>query len=105
MREAAGIVGHLNGDDIGHSRNVARRIKYGFTGSRVADDQAQDAELGGIGERQSVNIDALSGKRVTGGVQATGAVFDKAGNLGYFHFIVSLRWRLKSPASWLSAVQ
>lgn len=85
LGQAAGAVGHFDGQDLGHGdgeallgEHVARRLP-------IAHDEPQDAELPGVGQREREQVDARLGQGRDRGGQVARLVLDEDGDLGDLH--------------------
>ena len=66
--EPARAVGHVDRQHLGHVHHHAGRLEHLLRALPVLHDEAQDPELGGVGERHGEDVDAgvaehLAGKR------------------------------------------
>ena len=81
MRQCAGFIGNLNADDIGFPRRKSGLLEQLHRPFRLIGNHAQDAELGGIGNRNGTQVDLCFGQQVGHPRQPTGGILHEDGNL------------------------
>lgn len=83
--QAAGLVVDLHGQHIGNGDGAAGGFEGVAGFLRVADDEAQDAELGGIGYGNSADVDMVLAENIGDVRHAALFVFDKDRDLFNLH--------------------
>ena len=86
LRQASGLVVDPDRQNVGDVDDEAGFLKQSLGRFRIFDDKSKDAELGGVGQRQCVDVHSGFAQRVADAVDVSGLVLQKEGKLFYgFH--------------------
>ncbi len=83
--QTAGTVRHLNGNHFGLADGEALLLQHRLGLFHIIDNQAQDAEIGGVGQGKRPDVDAGLAENTGDFSQSAGLVFDEDGYLFNFH--------------------
>ena len=86
--QAAGHVGDGHPHHRGEAVDVARVLEQGGGLVQVVDDEADDAEVLGLGQGEGPHVDLPLGQHGGEGVQGPGLIFHKDGDLLHAHSVV-----------------
>lgn len=92
--QTAGGIGHFDRHHGSAADSEAVFLQFFLGLVKVRNDQAKNAEIGGVSQRQSADVDSGFGQDTSHFGQAAGAVFEEYGKLIDFHGDLLLYWRL-----------